>query len=167
MSTVTTSHIELDERGVAWIDDTNVKVIEIVLDKLAHGSSAEEMHFQYPHLSLSQIYSALSFYHDQQEVFDAEIERQLAEYDRLAAASGDSPAQRRCAPRGNCSESQIVHGCPRAKGSHFRVAAARSGCPYGSRRWHDASPGRPTARPRDGVGTRPLLAGSRFARGSD
>jgi uncharacterized protein (DUF433 family) len=95
MSTVTTSHIELDERGVAWIDDTNVKVIEIVLDKLAHGSSAEEMHFQYPHLSLSQIYSALSFYHDQQEVFDAEIERQLAEYDRLAAASGDSPARRR------------------------------------------------------------------------
>ena len=27
-------HIWLDERGRAWIDDTNVKVIEVVLDKL-------------------------------------------------------------------------------------------------------------------------------------
>ena len=83
MSTVTTLHIGLDLRGVAWIDDTNVKVIEVVLDKLAHGSSAEEMQFQYPHLSLGQIYAALSYYHDHREAFDAEIESQLDEYDRL------------------------------------------------------------------------------------
>jgi len=42
MTAVLASHIVLDENGVAWIDDTNVKVIELVLDKLAHGSSAEE-----------------------------------------------------------------------------------------------------------------------------
>lgn len=95
MATVTTSHIKLDARGVAWIDDTNVKVIEVVLDKLAHGSSAEEMHFQYPHLSLNQIYAALSYYHDHQEALDVEIEGQLAEYDRLAEAASDSPARRR------------------------------------------------------------------------
>jgi len=95
MSTVTTSHIELDSCGVAWIDDTNVKVIEVVLDKLAHGSSAEEMHFQYPHLSLSQIYAALAYYHDHREAFDTEIEAQLEEYDRLAGTSSDSPARRR------------------------------------------------------------------------
>ena len=58
MPTETATHIRLDDRGVAWIDQTNVKVIEVVLDKLAHGSSPEEMHFQYPHLSLSQIYAA-------------------------------------------------------------------------------------------------------------
>ena len=55
MSVARTAHIRLDDGGVAWIDDTNVKVIEVVLDKLAHGSSPEEMHFQYPHLSLAQI----------------------------------------------------------------------------------------------------------------
>ena len=35
MSTVTTTHIHLDPMGVAWIDDTNVKVIEVVVQKLA------------------------------------------------------------------------------------------------------------------------------------
>jgi uncharacterized protein (DUF433 family) len=95
MATVTTSHIRLDVRGIAWIDDTNVKVIEVVLDKLAHGSSAEEMHFQYPHLSLSQIYAALSYYHDHQDAFDAEIARQVEEYDNLAGEIRDSPARRR------------------------------------------------------------------------
>jgi uncharacterized protein (DUF433 family) len=95
MSTVTTTHIQHDSRGVAWIDDTNVKVIEVVLDKLAHGSSAEEMHFQYPHLSLSQVYAALSYYHDHQQELDSEIERQLKEFDNLAAQANDSPARRR------------------------------------------------------------------------
>ena len=32
-------HIWLDERGYAWIDDTNTKVIEVVLDKLGYGST--------------------------------------------------------------------------------------------------------------------------------
>ncbi len=95
MSIVIPIHIHLDEAGMAWVDDTNVKVVEIALDKLAHGSSPEEMHFQYPHLSLAQIYAALSYYHDHQTELDAEIQRQLDEVDTLAAASADSPARRR------------------------------------------------------------------------
>jgi hypothetical protein len=43
MSITETGHIVLDDRGIPWIDGTNVKVIEVVLDKLAHGSSPEEM----------------------------------------------------------------------------------------------------------------------------
>ena len=66
MTVVTSTHIELDEQGVAWISGTKVKVIEVALDKLAHGSSPEEIHFQYPHLSLAQIHAALSFYYDHQ-----------------------------------------------------------------------------------------------------
>ena len=95
MSVAIPTHVRLDDTGVAWIDDTNVKVIEVVLDKLAHGSSPEEMHFQYPHLSLAQIYAALSHYHDHQAEFDVEIERQLKEVDALAAEAGDSPARKR------------------------------------------------------------------------
>jgi uncharacterized protein (DUF433 family) len=95
MSTATTTHIHLDPLGVAWIDDTNIKVIEVVVDKLAHGSSAEEMHFQYPHLSLAQIYAALSYYHDHQDAIDAEIQHQLESSDALASAAPDSPARRR------------------------------------------------------------------------
>jgi hypothetical protein len=37
MSQATTAHIHLDERGRAWIDDTNTKVIEVVLDQRAYG----------------------------------------------------------------------------------------------------------------------------------
>jgi hypothetical protein len=40
MATFSTQ-IELDDRGVSWIAGTKVKVIEVVLDKMAHGSSPE------------------------------------------------------------------------------------------------------------------------------
>lgn len=95
MSVATPAHIRLDEAGVAWLDDTNVKVVEVVLDKLAHGSSPEEMRFQYPHLSLAQIYAGLSYYHDHQTAFDAEIGQQLRQIDAMAAQAVDSPARRR------------------------------------------------------------------------
>jgi uncharacterized protein (DUF433 family) len=90
MSSIATTHIEIEEDGVAWIDDTNVKVIEIVVDKLAHGSSAEEMHFQYPHLSLAQIHAALAYYYDHQTELEAEIERRSREANELATKISDS-----------------------------------------------------------------------------
>lgn len=89
MSTIATTHIEIDENGTAWIDDTKVKVVEIVVDKLAHGSSPEEMHFQYPHLSLAQIHAALAFYYDHQAQLDAEIRRRWHEAGELAAQLSD------------------------------------------------------------------------------
>ena len=90
MSTVVTAHIEIDENGVAWIDDTKVKVIEVVLDKIVHGSSPEEMHFQYPHLSLAQIHAALAYYYDHQAALEAEIEQRLRDADELAHKISDS-----------------------------------------------------------------------------
>ena len=95
MATETATHIWFDDRGVAWIDQTNVKVVEVVLDKLAHGSSPEEMHFQYPRLSLSQIYSALAYYHDHQAEMDVQIERGAIEYKRLKSLAGETPLQKR------------------------------------------------------------------------
>ena len=44
MSDSSTAHIGLDTRGIAWIDETNIKVIEVVLDSLAYGWSPEEIH---------------------------------------------------------------------------------------------------------------------------
>jgi uncharacterized protein (DUF433 family) len=76
MSTMTLPHIRLDKRGVAWIDQTNTKLIEVVLDKLAYGWSPEEIHLQHPHLSLARIHAAFLYYYDHQDEMDAEIERQ-------------------------------------------------------------------------------------------
>lgn len=89
MSTFATTHIEIDEKGTAWIDNTKVKVVEVVVDKLAHGSSPEEMHFQFPHLSLAQIHAALAFYYDHQAELDAEIKRRQQEAFELAAEVSD------------------------------------------------------------------------------
>jgi uncharacterized protein (DUF433 family) len=95
MSTVVSTLIEIDENGVAWIAGANTKVIEVVLDKLAHGSSPEEMHFQYPHLSLAQIHAALSFYHEHEKELEAEIERRLLQTNEVAAREPDSPLRQR------------------------------------------------------------------------
>lgn len=95
MTTATIAHIKLDEQGTAWIDNTNVKVIEVVLDKLAHGESAEETHLQYPHLTVAQIYSALAYYHDHQAEFDAQIENDFREFQALRNQSLDSPGRRK------------------------------------------------------------------------
>ena len=89
MTTATVTHIEIDEHGVAWIANTKVKVIEVALDKIAHGSSPEELHFQYPHLSLAQIHAALAYYYDHQSELDAEIRRRWLEADELAAGASD------------------------------------------------------------------------------
>lgn len=96
MSTVMTSHVWLDERGVAWLDDTNVKVIEVAMEQLAHGSSPEEIYEQHRgYLSLAQLHAALTYYYDNQAVLDQEIDQQLAEFDRRRGASLDSPGRRR------------------------------------------------------------------------
>jgi hypothetical protein len=52
-----TVHSHLDARGVAWIDDTSIKVSEAVLDNLAYGWRPEEIHFQHPDLSMPQIHA--------------------------------------------------------------------------------------------------------------
>jgi uncharacterized protein (DUF433 family) len=95
MTTVTASYVELDEQGVAWIIGTRVKVIEVVLDKLAHGSSPEEIHFQYPHLSMAQIHAALAYYHEHQSKLDVEIQRRWAEVNQMAANAPESDLRKR------------------------------------------------------------------------
>jgi uncharacterized protein (DUF433 family) len=91
-----TAHILLDEQGRAWIDDTNVKVIEVVLDKLGYGYSPEEIITAYPGtFTLAQIHAAFSYYYDHQAEFDAEIEWWDKEYKRLRAESLDSPERQK------------------------------------------------------------------------
>lgn len=94
MSTVINSLIEIDD-GAAWIAGANTKVIEVVLDTLAHGSSPEEIHFQYPHLSLAQIHAALSFYYEHKPELEAEIHRRWREVDELAAKESESSLHQR------------------------------------------------------------------------
>ena len=67
--------LQIDTQGTAWITGANIKVIEIVLDKLTHGWSPEE---------------TLSYYYENQEQLDAEIERRRREAEDLAHEASDS-----------------------------------------------------------------------------
>ncbi|MBX3439220.1 MAG: DUF433 domain-containing protein [Planctomycetaceae bacterium] len=100
MTLLTTSHIELDDSGRAWVAGTRVKVLEIVLDHVAYGFSPAEIHLQHPHLSLAQIHAALSYYYDHQVQLDVEMQRQSDEAARLRDQDRDSPGRRRLRAQG-------------------------------------------------------------------
>ncbi|PDW04128.1 DUF433 domain-containing protein [Candidatus Viridilinea mediisalina] len=76
-------HIVLTQEQTPLIVGTTMKVIELVLEKQANGWSAEELHFQFPYLSLGQIYSALAYYADHQEELDQDIKQRLALVDQI------------------------------------------------------------------------------------
>jgi uncharacterized protein (DUF433 family) len=88
-------HIWLDDEKRAWVDQTNTKVIEIVLDQLAYGWSPNEMHYQHPYLSLAQIHAAMAYYYDHQAELDEQIEKGYREATDAAAQDADSPLRRR------------------------------------------------------------------------
>ena len=95
MPTAVNAHIRLDDRGVAWIDETRIKVIEVALDQIAHGWSAEEIHFQHAHLTLGQIHAALGYYYDHKAEFDAEIERGRSQAMEMREEFADSPIKKK------------------------------------------------------------------------
>jgi uncharacterized protein (DUF433 family) len=88
---VESSHVVIDGHGRAWIDDTNIKVIEVVRDHLAYGWSPEEIHWQQPTLSLAQVYAALAYYHDHRVAMETEIRAGLESAEVAARLAEDSP----------------------------------------------------------------------------
>ena len=95
MTTTFATQIERDDRGVAWIAGTRVKVIEVVLDNVTNGSSPEEIHFQHPNLSLAQIHGALTYYYENQDKVDEQIKLGLEESDKLAAHVSNAEFRRK------------------------------------------------------------------------
>ena len=95
MTATLVTQIDLDDRGMAWIAGTKVKITEVVLDKIAYGSSPEEIHFQHPDLSLAQIHGALTYYYENQDKVDEQIRRGLEESDELAGRLSDAEFRRR------------------------------------------------------------------------
>src|SRR6266513_1779122 len=91
------SHITIDDKGVARIDGTRMKVIHIAKDRIANSSTPEQMREAWPHLTLAQIHAALAYYYDHQGEFDAQIERERVEYEQLLAKARaeDSPIRKK------------------------------------------------------------------------
>ncbi len=84
-------HIVVDEDGVPWIVGTNMKGVELVLDRQAYGGTPEDLHAQHPYLTLGQIYSALAYYWDHKAELDGDIERRLQRVEQLQRDSPLTP----------------------------------------------------------------------------
>jgi len=79
MAFTTSDHkyVQLNDASIPIIAGTTMKVVELVTAQKAYGWSPEEIHFQHPYLSMSQIYSALAYYWDHKAELDADIEQRL------------------------------------------------------------------------------------------
>jgi len=77
--------IDLDERGVAYIAGTRMKVAEIAREKVGLGYSAEQSLEAHPHLTLAQIYAALSYYYSHREEVDEFQAKQDAFYEEFVS----------------------------------------------------------------------------------
>ncbi len=76
-----------------------MKVVELVMAQRAHGWSPEELSFQYPHLSMAQIHSALAYYWDHQEALDKDIDRRTSTVDAMRARARSPLAERLAAAK--------------------------------------------------------------------
>ena len=78
------THIRFDPEGRPWLEGTSIKVMEVVLNHLANGWSAEEISFNHDRrIPLAKIYAAVAYDHDNQEAFDRQIEEDLRTYHLL------------------------------------------------------------------------------------
>jgi len=84
-------HIVLDERNVAFIDGSTMKVVEIVMAQMAYGWTPEEIHINHRYLSMSQIHAALAYYWDNKQKLDTFIEKDLQFVEKLREEAGESP----------------------------------------------------------------------------
>ncbi|NEO52260.1 MAG: DUF433 domain-containing protein [Okeania sp. SIO3B5] len=76
-------YLEFDALGRAKIVNTKIRISYLIQERLAHGWSPEEIHFQHPEISLPQIYSALSYYYTHQQDIDREIAQENQEIEAL------------------------------------------------------------------------------------
>ena len=93
MSTVDYPHIEFNSESVPIISGTTTKVIEVVQDHLAHRWNAEDIHRQYPYLSLAQIHAALTYFYDHEQEIEQEINRRLGRVQDIRNRRADNTFQ--------------------------------------------------------------------------
>jgi uncharacterized protein (DUF433 family) len=95
--------IRIDAQGVAWINGTTTKVIEVVLDQLAYNLTPEQMLREHPHWSLHQIEAALRYYETHKSEIDTQIAIRLEQVDTMALRSKSTLTRHQLEQRRNHS----------------------------------------------------------------
>jgi uncharacterized protein (DUF433 family) len=92
VNVITYPHIVKENGKPARLENhPRVRVGQIVMDYLAYGWSADEIHRQHPHLTLAEVHAAMGYYYDNQAEIDAEIAAELEEVDLALDAKTRSP----------------------------------------------------------------------------
>lgn len=100
MTVATIPHVVIDDKGVARVAGSRIRVIDLALERNGEGWTPEQIHEQHPHLTLGQIYAALAYYYDHKAELDAEIERRFREAEALRQELGESDFVRRMRAEG-------------------------------------------------------------------
>ena len=100
LTTTEYKYIQLDERNVPIIAGTTMKVVELITSAKVYHWTPEELHTNYPHVSLSKIYSALAYYWDHKQELDADIERRYQFAEQLRQEAGESPIAQKLRAKG-------------------------------------------------------------------
>jgi hypothetical protein len=92
MSTVVSyPHIVKEVGSPAHLEShPRTRVAMIVMDYLGRGLAPEEIVSHYPYLTLAEVHSAMTYYHDHRDEIDAEIQRELEQLDDSADANSRS-----------------------------------------------------------------------------
>ena len=93
MTVATNSHIEIDEKGRLRVAGLGLPVEYIIAEHLK-GATAAQIQESWPHLTMAELYAALAYYYDHKDQIDAEMERDLQEFEKLRAANIAAGKQR-------------------------------------------------------------------------
>ena len=66
---------------------SRIRVVQIVMDHLAHGWSVDEMCRQQPHITHAEAHAAMLYFEDHREEIEREIEQEWAAAKEGAASS--------------------------------------------------------------------------------
>ncbi|MGH2585415.1 MAG: DUF433 domain-containing protein [Dehalococcoidia bacterium] len=96
---MTTGYANIELRhGEPYVAGTQMKVRMLVRHHLGYGWDGEELHRNFPHLTLSQIYSALAYYYEHQEEIDRDIEERARSAEDMLSRFPEPPQVERLRP---------------------------------------------------------------------
>jgi uncharacterized protein (DUF433 family) len=93
-------HIVLNDNQTPIIAGTTLKVIELIMAQNAYGWSPEEIHFQHPYLTMSQIYAALAYYWEHKEELDKDIQQRESYAAKMQHDMKETPFVKRLKSQG-------------------------------------------------------------------
>lgn len=95
MATVSNSHIEVDDQGVARIAGETTRVSQVIADYKYWGWTPDMIHRQYPYLSLAQIHAAFVYYYDHQKAIDDLLDEEERYVEKMRAQSQETSGRQK------------------------------------------------------------------------